>query len=91
MKKIAPIPFALKIQSQLNPSEKSPRVRIAETQTNASGTMEKSLFTVPAKHGRITAEATFKKATLDTMLERFIPAIHGGESMAYPPLGKEVL
>jgi antitoxin component of MazEF toxin-antitoxin module len=40
--------------------------------------------------GRIVVEPVKRRPTLDEMLAEFDPAIHGGEAMAFEPLGKEV-
>lgn len=41
--------------------------------------------------GRIIIETSPKKVTLEELLAKFDPVRHGGESMAYAPVGKELL
>jgi hypothetical protein len=56
-----------------------------------SGMSLNSRVTVTAKPGKIIIETTPQRATLDAMLMKFDPVRHGGESMAYAPVGKEML
>lgn len=91
MNKIEPIPASLKIQSHLVPWGNGLGVRITPPMAKVSGLTVNSRVTVTAKPGRIIIETSPKKVTLEEMLAKFDPVRHGGESMAYAPVGKELL
>jgi antitoxin MazE len=91
MKKIMPIPSSLQIQSHLISWGDDLGVQITPLMAKISGMTADSRVTVTAKPGRIIIETTPKKVTLEEMLAKFDPVRHGGESMAYAPVGQELL
>ena len=60
---------------------------IAKTAGIADGTHVR----VIAQKGKIIVETTDRQPTLDEMLAAFDKKRHGGEAMAFAPVGKEVL
>jgi hypothetical protein len=59
--------------------------------TTISNTQPHSAVTITAEPGRIIIESVTTRPSLDDMLAHFDPSRHGGEAMAFPPVGKEVL
>ena len=66
-------------------------VRITKAVAAAAGLKEGSVVRIVATPGRVIVEAVRREPTLDEMLASFDPARHGGEAMAFPPAGREVL
>ncbi|MYM88457.1 hypothetical protein GTP91_14905 [Rugamonas sp. FT82W] len=60
---------------------------IAKTAGIADGTQVR----VIAQPGKIIVETIDRKPTLDEMLASFDKERHGGEAMAFAPVGKEAL
>jgi hypothetical protein len=46
---------------------------------------------VATKSDAVVTETKREGATMDQKLANFVPAKHGGELMAFPPVGKEIL
>jgi antitoxin MazE len=91
MKKIILVSSSLQIQSYLLPWGRGLGLRITPLLASASGLNVNSLVIVTAKPGRIIIKKMSKRAHLDEMLAKFDPVRHGGESMAFSPMGKEAL
>lgn len=66
-------------------------VRINKTLAKAAGVSEGTAVRITAEPGRIVIETVQKEQSLSQMLEAFDPQRHGGEAMAYPPVGAEVI
>jgi hypothetical protein len=57
----------------------------------AAGVDANSPVRITVGPGRISIEAVPKKMSLAALLANFDPKRHGGEAMAFAPLGKEVM
>ena len=90
MKKILPTSSTIHVQSHLFLWGKDLGVRITQPMAKVSGITANSRVIVTAKPGRIIIETTPIRVTLDEMLAKFDPVRHGGESMAYSPIWKEI-
>ena len=66
-------------------------VRLTKAVVEASGVTADSPVSITVRKGRITIEPLQKKPQLSSMLAAFDPQRHGGEVMAFSPLGKEAL
>jgi antitoxin MazE len=66
-------------------------VRFTKAVSQAAGVLADSPVRVTAQHGRIVIELDKRPMSLDEMLSGFDPVRHGGEVMAYKPVGAEVL
>ena len=66
-------------------------VRFAKAVVATSGMTVDSPVKIIAQPGRIIIEAQNTGLSLDQMLDKFDPLRHGGEVMAYKPVGVEVL
>ena len=65
-------------------------VRISKPLAKAAGVDNGTLVRIVAKPGRLVIE-TQLEPTLEELLQAFDPKRHGGEAMAFGPVGKEVL
>lgn len=63
-------------------------LRLTKPMAKAAGVSDGSPVRVTVEPGRIVIE-TEVEPTLDQMLAAFDPKKHGGEAMAYRPVGKE--
>ena len=66
-------------------------VRFTKPVVEASGMMADTPVNITVQKGRIIIEPLQQKPRLADMLAAFDPKRHGGEAMAFSPLGKEVL
>lgn len=66
-------------------------VRFTKAVIATSGMTADSPVKVIAQPGRIIIESQHTRVSLDEMLKKFDPLRHGGEVMAYKPVGMEVL
>ena len=66
-------------------------LRITKAVAKVAGVEADSPVTITAQPGRIVIEAVATRPALEAMLARFDPVRHGGEAMAFAPIGKEVL
>ena len=66
-------------------------VRLTKPIVEASGVMADTPVDITVQKGRIIIEPQKRKPQLADMLAAFDPKRHGGEAMAFRPLGKEVL
>lgn len=65
-------------------------VRLTKSVARAAGVTEGTRVRIIAQRGRIVIETETPKPTLEAMLAAFDPTRHGGEVMAFAPVGKEV-
>lgn len=79
------------IQSRVLPWGNGLGLRLTKTLARAAGVDANSTVRITAQPGRIIIEATPQKVSLADMLARFDPKKHGGEAMAFAPLGKEAM
>ena len=77
--------------SRLVPWGTSLGLRITKAVAKVAGVEADSQVTISAQPGRIVIETVATRPTLEAMLARFDPVRHGGEVMAFAPIGKEVL
>ena len=66
-------------------------VRFTKPVVEASGMKADTPVNITVQKGRIVIEPLRQKPRLTEMLAAFDPKRHGGEAMAFSPLGKEVL
>ncbi len=66
-------------------------VRISNAIAEAAGVKEGTQVRVTAQKGQIIVEAIDTEPTLEAMLAAFDPTRHGGEVLAFAPVGKEML
>ena len=79
------------VPSRLVPWGTSLGLRITKAVAKVAGVEASSQVNISAQPGRIVIEAVAKRPALEAMLARFDPVRHGGEAMAFSPIGKEVL
>jgi antitoxin MazE len=65
-------------------------VRLTKSVARAAGVTEGTRVRIMAQRGRIVIETETPEPTLEMMLAAFDPKRHGGEVMAFAPVGKEV-
>ena len=65
-------------------------VRLTKAIAKAAGVTEGTPVRIMAQRGRIVIETETPEPTLEKMLATFDPKRHGGEVMAFVPVGKEV-
>ena len=65
--------------------------RITKPLADAAGIALGTELSVSAQPGRIVIETQAAKPNLQAMLAAFDPERHGGEVMAFAPVGREVL
>ena len=65
-------------------------VRLNKAVANAAGVKDGTPVHISVKRGRIIVEAAEREPTLNEMLAAFDAKRHGGEAMAFGPVGKEV-
>lgn len=66
-------------------------LRLNKLIAKAAGIAEGTHVRVIAQPGKIIVETTDRKLTLEEMLAGFDKERHGGEVMAFAPVGKEAL
>jgi antitoxin MazE len=66
-------------------------VRLSKLIAKTAGMSDGSRVRITALPEKIIVEAMERKLTLDEMLAAFDKERHGGEVMAFAPVGKEVL
>ena len=66
-------------------------VRLNKAVAKAAGVTVGTPVRITAQRGRIIVETVTTIPSLDEMLASFDPARHGGEAMAFVPVGVEVL
>ena len=86
-----PLPTVTNAPSRLVPWGTSLGLRITKSVAKVAGVEANSRVTITARPGRIVIESVAAGPSLDDMLARFVPERHGGETMAFAPVGKEVL
>ena len=88
---LAATPAIHNVPSRLVPWGTSLGLRITKAVAKVAGVEADSQVTITAQPGRIVIETVATRPTLEAMLARFDPVRHGGEAMAFSPIGKEVL
>ena len=78
-------------QSRVLPWGNALGLRITKSIAKVAGLQAHSAVTITAQPGRIIIESVTARPSLDDMLARFDPSRHGGEAMAFAPVGEEVL
>jgi antitoxin MazE len=66
-------------------------LRINRALAKAAGVSEGTPVRITAEPGRLLVETCSRPPTLEERLKAFDPQRHGGEAMALPPVGREVL
>lgn len=79
------------IETSINTWGNGLALRLSKLIAKTAGISDGTLVRVIAEPGRIVVEATDRRPTLDEMLTAFDKKRHGGELMAFAPVGKEVL
>ena len=85
------VPTITNAPSRLLPWGTSLGLRITKAIAKVAGVEANSQVTISAQPGRIVIESVAARPSLDEMLARFDSERHGGEVMAFAPIGKEVL
>jgi antitoxin MazE len=78
-------------QSRVLPWGNGLGLRLTKTLAHAAGVDANSPVCISVESGRIIIETAPKKPSLAAMLASFDPQRHGGEAMAFAPLGKEAM
>jgi len=79
------------VESTINQWGNGLAVRLNKAVARVAGVAEGTAVRVTATPGRIVVETSHKEPTLADMLASFDPTRHGGEVMAFAPVGAEVL
>ena len=79
------------IETSINTWGNGLALRLNKLIAKTAGMTDGTPVRVIAQPGKITVEAIERKPTLDEMLAAFDKDRHGGEAMAFAPVGKEVL
>lgn len=79
------------IETSINTWGNGLALRLNKLIAKAAGITEGTHVRVIAQPGKIIVETTDRKPTLDEMLNAFDKNRHGGEVMAFAPVGKESL
>ena len=66
-------------------------VRLTKPLAFAAGVSADTPVRITAEQNRIVIDIAPKRPSLSQMLASFDPAKHGGEAMAFSPVGREVL
>ena len=66
-------------------------VRLTKPVAQAAGVVADTPVHISVEPGRIVVELRRKRPSLKQMLAEFDPKLHGGEAMAFKPVGKEAL
>jgi antitoxin MazE len=66
-------------------------LRLNKTVLRTAGFSDDASVRLLVEPGRIVIEPAQRRATLDEMLASFDPVIHGGEAMAFEPVGEEAV
>lgn len=64
-------------------------VRINKATAKAAGLTEGAPIRVSVQRGRVVIEPADREPSLEEMLDDFQPTEHGGEVMAFAPVGRE--
>ena len=88
LEKIMP---AITIETSIHKWGNGLAVRINKSVAKAAGVAEGSQVRISAQAGRIVIEKSARRPSLEEMLAGFDPQRHGGEVMAFKPVGVEVV
>ncbi len=83
--------IALQTTGVVKPWGNGLAVRFTKAVSQAAGLLGDAAVRITAQKGRIVIELEKPPMTLNEMLKGFDPKRHGGEVMAYKPVGVEVL
>ena len=79
------------VESTVNQWGNGLAVRLTKAIASLAGASEGDHVLVSAQPGRIVIELEKRTPSLEEMLASFDPVKHGGEAMAFKPVGREVL
>jgi antitoxin MazE len=79
------------VETSINTWGNGLALRLNRLIAKTAGMTDGTHVRIVAQPGKIIVEATDRKPTLDEMLAAFDKKRHGGEAMAFAPVGKEVL
>jgi len=79
------------VETSINTWGNGLALRLNKLVAKAAGITDDTAVRITAQPGKITVETTTRKPTLADMLDSFDKAKHGGEVMAFAPVGKEVV
>jgi len=79
------------VESLVNQWGNGLALRLTKAVAKAAGVKVGTPVRIVAQPGRIIIERSKQEPTLDEMLVCFDPKRHGGEAMAFHPVGSEVL
>ncbi len=80
-----------RVETSVNQWGNGLAVRLNKAVAKAAGVSEGTRVRISAQPGRIIVETAVQEPTLAAMLAAFDPKRHGGEVMAFAPVGLEVL
>ena len=78
------------VETSINTWGNSLALRLNKLIAKTAGITDGTHVRVVAQPGKIIIETTERKQTLSEMLDAFDKEKHGGEMMAFTPVGKEV-
>lgn len=79
------------IETSINTWGNGLALRLNKSIAKTAGIADGTPVRVIAQPGKIIVEAIDRKLTLDDMLAAFDKQRHGGEVMAFTPVGKEII
>lgn len=79
------------VESAVNTWGNGLALRITRAIAKTAGVSEGTAVRIIAEPGRLVVETIERRPTLEERLRAFDPARHGGEAMAFQPVGREVL
>ena len=79
------------IETSINTWGNGLALRLSKKIAQAAGVVDGTHVRIIAQPGKIIVEATDREPTLDEMLAAFDKKRHGGEAMAFAPVGKEAM
>lgn len=65
-------------------------LRLTRSVAKAAGVTEGTPVKITAEPGRLVIEAMDRRPTLEDRIKAFDPKRHGGEAMAFKPVGREI-
>lgn len=80
-----------RFQASVNQWGNGLAVRLTKSMARIAGITEGTRIRIVAQRGRIVIETESREPTLEDMLAAFDSKRHGGEMMAFEPVGKEML
>lgn len=77
------------VETSINTWGNGLALRLNKLVAKAAGVTEGTHVRIIAQPGKIIVETTDRKPTLDEMLKAFDKKRHGGEALAFAPVGRE--